>query len=318
MKINIEKRKNIINPNFEVVERKGVGHPDTVSDSLAEKISVEYSKYCLEHFGYVLHHNVDKVGVLGGLIDLNWQNSYLKKPIRVILDGRISCSFGGEKIPVYEIAEKAIKEQIVKNLPILNVEKDLEIVDFSTDYSKNPHWFNPRAMELSAVTGKLPETCQVVINESREVFLSPNGTLIGIHNLGYRLTSAGVDKFTKNSVTLIPDDPDGTSRKIREELEKLTGKNLSVLIADSDGCDDRRGSIGVALGISGFHPILKTKQIDVVTGKEKFSEEDISSMLANAASILLGQRGKGTPVVIISGLSFQRDLEAGIIKDVLP
>lgn len=176
----------------------------------------------------------------------------------------------------------------------------------------------PRAIELSAKTGKLPEACQVVINESREVFLSPNGALIGIHNLGYRLTSAGVDKFTTNSVTLIPDDPDGTSKKLREDLEKMTGKELSVLIVDSDGRDDRRGSIGVALGVSGFHPILRTKQIDVVTGKEKFSEEDVSAMLANAASLLLGQRGKGTPVVIISGLSFDRDLESGIIKNVLP
>jgi coenzyme F420-0:L-glutamate ligase/coenzyme F420-1:gamma-L-glutamate ligase len=175
----------------------------------------------------------------------------------------------------------------------------------------------PRAIELSAKTGKLPEACQVVINESREVFLSPNGALIGIHKLGYRLTSAGVDKFTKDSVTLIPDDPDGTAGKIREYLEKMTGKKLSVLIVDSDGRDDRRGSIGVALGVSGFHPILKTKQIDVVTGKEKFSEEDISAMLANAASLLLGQRGKGTPVVIISGFSFDRDLESGIIKNVL-
>lgn len=110
MKTKITKRAHIINPEFEVVERKGVGHPDTVSDSLAEKISVEYSKYCLENFGIVLHHNVDKVGVLGGCIDLDWGKAHLKKPIRVILDGRISRRFGSHEIPVFEIAEKAIKE----------------------------------------------------------------------------------------------------------------------------------------------------------------------------------------------------------------
>ncbi len=192
MKINIDKRENIINPNFEVVERKGVGHPDTVSDSLAEKISIEYSKYCLEHFGYVLHHNVDKVGVLGGLIDLNWQNCYLKKPIRVILDGRISRSFGGEKIQVYEIAEKAIKEQIVKNLPSLNVEKDLEIVDFSTDYSKNPHWFNPRGVE------DLPEYKMLFANDTSSVVsywgLSPAESL-ALKLEGYFYKGIGIPKF---------------------------------------------------------------------------------------------------------------------------
>lgn len=57
---------------FEVVERKGIGHPDTVADAVAEKISVEYSKYCLEHFGAVLHHNVDKFAALGGLVEVDW------------------------------------------------------------------------------------------------------------------------------------------------------------------------------------------------------------------------------------------------------
>lgn len=163
MKINIEKTKNLVNPNFEVVERKGVGHPDTVSDSLAEKISVDYSRYCLENFGVVLHHNVDKVGVLGGCIDLNWGNAHLKKPIRIILDGRISRCFGSHKIPVYEIAEKAIKTQIVKNLPRLDVSKDIEIIDMSTDYSKNPYWFNPRGLE------DVPENQSLFANDTSAV-----------------------------------------------------------------------------------------------------------------------------------------------------
>ena len=58
--------KNSHNTEFEIVERKGVGHPDTLSDHLAEYLSVKYSHFTREKFGAVLHHNFDKVGLLGG------------------------------------------------------------------------------------------------------------------------------------------------------------------------------------------------------------------------------------------------------------
>ena len=51
---------------IEIVERKGLGHPDTLSDRAAEEISIAFSKYYLEKFGRVLHHNVDKCLLVGG------------------------------------------------------------------------------------------------------------------------------------------------------------------------------------------------------------------------------------------------------------
>ena len=132
---------------FEVVERKGIGHPDTVADAVAEKISVEYSKYCLDHFGAVLHHNVDKFAALGGLVDIDWGKGQMVKPIRALINGRISSSFNKEQILVEEIYTNAIKTQLIKCLPSLDVEKWLEIVDHSTTYSKNLHWFNPLSLD---------------------------------------------------------------------------------------------------------------------------------------------------------------------------
>ena len=49
---------------IEIVERKGVGHPDTICDALAEKLSAELCKFYYEKFGFVLHHNVDKISLL--------------------------------------------------------------------------------------------------------------------------------------------------------------------------------------------------------------------------------------------------------------
>ena len=50
----------------EVVERKGLGHPDTICDAIAEHFSVRLSRYYLERFGAILHHNVDKALLVGG------------------------------------------------------------------------------------------------------------------------------------------------------------------------------------------------------------------------------------------------------------
>lgn len=147
MKITLTRNIKLPHKNpFEVVERKGIGHPDTVADALAEKISVEYSKYCLKHFGAVLHHNVDKTAVLGGLVRVDWGNGQMLKPIRVLIDGRISASFGSKKIPVKAICEKAIKLQLSNSLPSLDTKRWLRIIDESTTYSKNPRWFRPLSL----------------------------------------------------------------------------------------------------------------------------------------------------------------------------
>jgi len=62
-----------------LVERKGFGHPDTLSDSLAETLSREYSKYTKSKFGVILHHNFDKVGLLGGESYVKFGKGYLTK-----------------------------------------------------------------------------------------------------------------------------------------------------------------------------------------------------------------------------------------------
>ncbi|OYV08070.1 MAG: S-adenosylmethionine synthetase, partial [Methanosaeta sp. ASP1-1] len=48
-------------PPYEVVERKGLGHPDTLADGISEAISRSLCRHYLEESGQILHHNVDKV-----------------------------------------------------------------------------------------------------------------------------------------------------------------------------------------------------------------------------------------------------------------
>lgn len=44
-----DNRTYLGNDDFELVERKGVGHPDTICDAIAERASSDYSKYCMKH-----------------------------------------------------------------------------------------------------------------------------------------------------------------------------------------------------------------------------------------------------------------------------
>jgi len=65
--IKIERLSHFEENDLEIVERKGLGHPDTICDSLAEEFSRELSKLYLERFGRILHHNVDKAILVGGV-----------------------------------------------------------------------------------------------------------------------------------------------------------------------------------------------------------------------------------------------------------
>lgn len=90
-------KKELVEPEYEFVERKGLGHPDTLSDALAEFLLVNYSNYTLKNFGAILHHNFDKVGLLGGASFVKFGKGHLTKPIRVLLNGRASTKFGDKK-----------------------------------------------------------------------------------------------------------------------------------------------------------------------------------------------------------------------------
>ena len=82
------KKDNINDTLFEVVETKGKGHPDNICDTLAEKISSEYSKYCLEKYGVILRHMIDKLSILGGGSKVKFGGGEMISPIKILINGR--------------------------------------------------------------------------------------------------------------------------------------------------------------------------------------------------------------------------------------
>lgn len=101
---------------FEFVERKGLGHPDTVCDAIAETASRRYAKYCLERYGGVAHHWFDKTLLIGGESSIDWGIGEIIKPYIVVFHGKVTKAIGQETIPYKEILADAAAEVLEESL----------------------------------------------------------------------------------------------------------------------------------------------------------------------------------------------------------
>lgn len=112
---------------IEVVERKGVGHPDTICDAVAEAVCVALCRYYLQRFGRILHHNVDKVLLVGGAARPSFGGGDVKTPMELYLAGRATREYQGEQIPVEEIATEACRNWFKATLRAVDVDRHLRI-----------------------------------------------------------------------------------------------------------------------------------------------------------------------------------------------
>jgi len=113
---------------IELVERKCLGHPDSLADGIAESISQALCKAYLDEFGYVLHHNTDQGEVVAGESCPKFGGGKMIRPIYVLLDGRATRQFNGITIPTDAVAVEAAHTYLHKILPELNLNRDV-IVD---------------------------------------------------------------------------------------------------------------------------------------------------------------------------------------------
>ncbi|MFN7106049.1 MAG: methionine adenosyltransferase, partial [Pyrobaculum sp.] len=98
----------------EIVERKGQGHPDYIADGISEWVSRYLSRYYLENFGTILHHNIDKTLVVGGQAAPRFGSGEVLQPIYVLVSGRatyeVRARDGVVKIPLGPLAIQAAKD----------------------------------------------------------------------------------------------------------------------------------------------------------------------------------------------------------------
>jgi S-adenosylmethionine synthetase len=110
----------------ELVERKGLGHPDSIADGVAESVSRALSRLYLDEYGRILHHNTDETQVVGGGSEPKFGGGKVTAPIYMLLVGRATTEVNGEKLPYRDVALKAARDYVASVCSHLDVDRHVE------------------------------------------------------------------------------------------------------------------------------------------------------------------------------------------------
>lgn len=161
------------------------------------------------------------------------------------------------------------------------------------------------ARRLAVQLGKEPALVELILAESREVLRAERGVLIVETRQGLVCANAGIDSSNlpdDDSVALLPEDPDGSARRIRAELRAASGATLATIVADSFGRAWRLGQAEVAIGCAGIAPL------DDWRGRVDAGGRPLEATLiaiadeAAAAADLVRDKASRAPAVVVRGL----------------
>ncbi len=108
----------------EIVERKGIGHPDSIADGVAESVSRGLCQMYIERYGRILHHNTDEVQVVGGQSAPHFGGGVVLEPAYVLLVGRAVTQVGDERLPYRQVAVQAAHDYIESVCTNLHVDSE--------------------------------------------------------------------------------------------------------------------------------------------------------------------------------------------------
>jgi len=146
---------------------------------------------------------------------------------------------------------------------------------------------------------------EVILRESARIVRSRPPLVISETRHGFVCASAGVDSSNapeRETVVLLPLDPDASAARLRERLRELTGAEVGVIVSDSFGRAWRQGTTDVAIGAAGIRPLLDLKGTRDRVGYELHATViAVADELAGAAELVLGKTD-GVPAAVISGV----------------
>jgi coenzyme F420-0:L-glutamate ligase/coenzyme F420-1:gamma-L-glutamate ligase len=166
---------------------------------------------------------------------------------------------------------------------------------------------SPEAADLAERCGKDPRLVELILGESERVVRCAPGVLIVRHRLGFVHANAGIDHSNiergDEQVLLLPENPDASAERLRQDIGTASGTNIGILIIDSFGRPFRIGTCGVCIGSAGVavvddrrgHPDLYGKPLEV-------TQVAVADELAAAASLLMGGADESRPLVLARGL----------------
>ncbi|MEW6748979.1 MAG: methionine adenosyltransferase [Candidatus Micrarchaeota archaeon] len=286
----------------EIVERKGIGHPDSLIDGIMEDISRSLSKAYLAEFGKILHHNVDKGQICGGGTKVEFGGGIFTKPIYILLTGRATEEANGKTFPIHHIALEAAHSYLKRAVPDLNVQDDVEfesrISPGSSDlvdlFLRGPAI--PFSNDTSFGTGFAPLTdLERVVLESERYLNSPDykkshpGVGTDIKVMGCRekdkikltVACAFISKHIPDIETYVK-----AKERVRDDLQKLctklTRKQVDIFVNTADDIESKSvyitltgtsaemgddGSVGRGNRVNGLITPMRSMTMEAAAGK---------------------------------------------------
>ena len=211
--------------------------------------------------------------------------------LAALIAGRLDATgFRLEPGDILVVCQKAVSkaEGRVVNL------KDFEPSEFARNYASR--WEkDPRAIEI-------------VLRQTNRIVRNDRGVLIVETGPGWVCANAGVDESNSledDRAILLPEDPDASARRLRDQIRRRLDVTVAVLITDTFGRPWRDGLTEVCLGIAGMNPMLDLRGTADLGGRElHHTVVAIADEIASAAGLLMEKAG-AVPAVVVRGYEYE-------------
>lgn len=285
--------------SVEIVERKGLGHPDSICDALAERSSVALSKFYMEEVGFICHHNLDKGLLVGGIADVRFGGGTIIESPEITVAGTATIVKNEEK--VRKIIYDSIVDYLSSNLRFVNKLRPNIFVkihpgskDLVAVYNKIRKGSIPLANDTSVGVGIAPQTLLEELVYLLEVFLNSKKVKERFPWIGEDIKVMGIRNNDKINLTLAVAFVSQFIRDLREYYEvkcELTdfikrkfGRNLNVEVNTADSENDiyltvtglscengDDGQVGRGNRVNGLITPNRSMSLEAVAGKNPVS-----------------------------------------------
>lgn len=168
---------------------------------------------------------------------------------------------------------------------------------------------SPLASSWGTLLDKDPRLVELILREARRIVRMDRGVLLAETQHGFICANAGIDRSNlpnQEAAALLPLDPDGSAKAIRDRILALCGNDIAVLISDTFGRPWREGLTNVAIGVSGLLPLRDYSEAADDFGRRlKATIIAIADELAAAAELVMGKTER-IPAVLIRGYRYSK------------
>ncbi len=163
-----------------------------------------------------------------------------------------------------------------------------------------------KAKAMGARLGVDPRKVEIALEDAVRVVRSEK-VLITKRTDGLITDMSGIDESNAPTghVLLLPRNPDASAANIHQEIKKITGLHIPIIISDTQGRPWRLGAVGVAIGVAGMSPFIShAGKADLLGNVLRGSLVCVADELAAASGLIMGQAGEGVPAVIVRGIDY--------------